>query len=149
MTYSFKNWASAHCVLMRNRGVFAMMKTFMAGLVVSTLAFGAHQAIAATEPAKMADTAMGKIWVNVQGMALYYFDKDKATKSNCNDKCAVEWPPLKAAADAKASGKWTIVTRDDGSKMWAFEGHPLYTFIKDKKPGQVTGDNVDGFHIVT
>ena len=45
-----------------------------------------------------------------------------------------------AAADAKASGDWTIVTRDDGSKMWALKGKPLYTFAKDTKPGDTTGD---------
>jgi predicted lipoprotein with Yx(FWY)xxD motif len=134
---------------MRNRGVFAMMKTFMIGLVSSTLAFGAIQAIAATgEPAKLADTAKGKIWVDNKGMTLYSFEKDTADKSACNDKCAVEWPPLAAAADSKAMDEWTVVTRDDGSKMWAYEGHPLYTFVDDKKPGDVTGDNVDGFHIV-
>ena len=127
-----------------------MMKTFMAGLLVSTLAFGAFEAVAATtEPAAMADTAKGKIWVDTKGMTLYSFDKDVAGKSNCNDKCAVEWPPLAAAADSKASGDWTIVTRDDGSLMWAHEGKPLYTFVDDKKAGDVTGDNVDGFHIVS
>ncbi len=45
-----------------------------------------------------------------------------------------------AAADAKASGDWTIVTRDDGSKMWALQGKPVYTFAKDTKPGDTTGD---------
>lgn len=125
-----------------------MMKTFIAGLVVSTLALGAFQAIAATtEPATMGDTAKGKAWVDAKGMTLYSFDKDAVGKSNCNDQCAVQWPPLKAAANSKASGSWTIVARDDGSKMWAYEGHPLYTFVDDKKAGQVTGDNVDGFHI--
>ena len=29
------------------------------------------------------------------------------------------------------------------SKMWAYKGHPLYTFIDDKKAGDVTGDNKD------
>jgi predicted lipoprotein with Yx(FWY)xxD motif len=126
-----------------------MMKTFMAGLVVSTLAFGAFQATAAAaEPGKLADTDKGKIWVDAKGMTLYSFEKDTADKSACNGECATEWPPLAAAADSKADGEWTIVTRDDGSKMWAYEGHPLYTFKDDKKPGDVTGDNVDGFHIV-
>lgn len=126
-----------------------MMKTLVAGLVVSTLAFGAYEAVAATaEPAVMGDTAKGKVWVDAKGMTLYSFDKDIAGKSNCNDECAVKWPPLAAAADSTASGDWTIVTRDDGSKMWAYEGHPLYTFIDDKKAGDVTGDNVNGFHIV-
>jgi predicted lipoprotein with Yx(FWY)xxD motif len=125
-----------------------MMKTFIAGLVVSTLTFGAFEAIAATsEPATLGDTAKGKAWVDAKGMTLYFFDKDIAGKSNCNDQCAVKWPPLQAAADSKASGDWTIIARNDGSMMWAFEGHPLYTFVDDKKAGDVTGDNVNGFHI--
>ena len=125
-----------------------MMKTFLAGLVVSTLAFGAFEAVAATtEPATLGDTAKGKAWVDAKGMTLYSFDKDIVGKSNCNDQCAVKWPPLQAAADSKASGDWSMIARDDGSMMWAFEGHPLYTFIDDKKAGDVTGDNVNGFHI--
>ena len=52
-------------------------------------------------------------------MTLYTFDKDAAGKSNCNDKCATAWPPFQVAASAAASGEWTIVDRDDGSKQWA------------------------------
>lgn len=126
-----------------------MLKTLTAGLILSTLAVGAIGAIAATvEPAMMGKTAKGTLLVDANGMTLYSFDKDVVGKSNCNDKCAVEWPPLKVEADAKASDDWTIVTRDDKSQMWAYKGHPLYTFLDDKKAGDVTGDNKDGFHIV-
>jgi predicted lipoprotein with Yx(FWY)xxD motif len=132
-----------------NLGVFAMLKSLSAGLILSTLAVGAIGAIAATsDPAMMAKTTKGNIMVDAKGMTLYSFDKDVVGKSNCNDKCAAEWPPLMAAADAKASGDWTIVARDDKSKMWAYKGHPLYTFVDDKAVGQVTGDKKDGFHIV-
>ena len=132
-----------------NKGLFAMLKTLTAGLILSTLAVGAIGAIAATaEPAMMGKTAKGTIMVDAKGMTLYSFDKDVVGKSNCNAKCAVEWPPLKAEADAKASGDWTIVIRDDKSQMWAYKGHPLYTFLDDKKAGEVTGDKKDGFHIV-
>jgi predicted lipoprotein with Yx(FWY)xxD motif len=125
-----------------------MMKTLATGIVLSAIALGTLAAPAATsEPAKMGDTTKGSAWVDAKGMALYTFDKDTATKSNCNGKCAVEWPPLAAATGSKASGEWTIVAREDGSKMWAYDGHPLYAFVKDKKPGQVTGDGEDGFHL--
>jgi predicted lipoprotein with Yx(FWY)xxD motif len=50
---------------------------------------------------------------------------------------------MAAAGDAKASGDWTIVTRDDGSKQWAYKGKPLYTWSKDAKAGDVTGDGVN------
>lgn len=124
------------------------MKTLIMGLMISTVAFGTLAVAAtSTEPAMMGTTSMGKAWVNAKGMALYTFDKDKGGKSMCNDKCATEWPPLAVAKNGKAAGDWTIVIRDDKSKMWAYEGHPLYTFIDDKKPGEVTGDNKDGFHL--
>jgi predicted lipoprotein with Yx(FWY)xxD motif len=61
-------------------------------------------------------------------------------KSACNGPCAQNWPPLAVAANAKPMGDWTVVTRDDGSKQWAYKGKPLYTFAKDKKPGDTTGD---------
>lgn len=46
-----------------------------------------------------------------------------------------------AGTDAKASGDWSIVTRDDGGKQWAYKGKPLYVYSKDGKPGDKTGDN--------
>ena len=76
------------------------------------------------------------------GMTLYTFDKDTAGagKSVCNGPCATNWPPLMAAADAKDSGDYTVVTRDDGSKQVAYKGKPLYFWAKDAKPGDRTGD---------
>ena len=98
----------------------------------------------AAEPAKLMDSSAGKIWTDEKGMTLYTFDKDEKDKTNCYDKCAVAWPPLAAAADAKADDEWTVVDRTDGTKMWAYDGHPLYTWIKDTKPGDTTGDGVGG-----
>jgi predicted lipoprotein with Yx(FWY)xxD motif len=118
-----------------------------AGLLLSALTFSATAIYAAGEPATVADTDHGKAWVDLKGTALYTFDKDMPGKSNCYDECAAEWPPLAVAAGATETGDWTIVNRNDGSKMWAYKGHPLYTCVDDKKPGQVTGDGVDDFHL--
>ncbi len=89
--------------------------------------------------------------VDAKGMSLYTFTRDSAGKSNCNARCATNWPPLMAAADAKAMGDWTIVTRDDGSKMWAYKGMPLYTFARDSKAGDMTGDGAGNgaWHLAT
>jgi predicted lipoprotein with Yx(FWY)xxD motif len=81
-------------------------------------------------------------FTNSAGMTLYTFDKDSAGKSACNGPCAANWPPLMAGSGAAASGEWTVVTRDDGSKQWAYKGKPLYTWVKDQKPGDKTGDGV-------
>ena len=96
----------------------------------------------AMAPAKIADTSKGKTLVDAKGMTLYTFDKDSGGKSACNGQCAANWLPLKAEAGAKASGDWTLVTRDDGSTQWAYKSKPLYTWIKDTKPGDVTGDGM-------
>jgi predicted lipoprotein with Yx(FWY)xxD motif len=87
--------------------------------------------------------------VNGSGMTLYTFDKDAGGKSMCNGPCTANWPPVTAAADAKAKGDWTIITRDDGSKQWAYKGKPVYTWSKDAKPGDTTGDNFNSaWHVV-
>lgn len=82
------------------------------------------------------------VLVDVKGMTLYTFAKDTKGTSNCNDNCAKNWPPLMAANDAKPMGEWTIVTRADGTKQWAYKGMPLYLWVKDMKPGDATGDGV-------
>jgi predicted lipoprotein with Yx(FWY)xxD motif len=99
-------------------------------------------AACADEPAMVAENAKGKILTDAKGMTLYTFDRDAGGKSACNGPCATNWPPLMASASATNSGDWTVVTRDDGSKMWAYKGKPLYTWIKDTKPGEMTGDGV-------
>jgi predicted lipoprotein with Yx(FWY)xxD motif len=95
------------------------------------------------------NTSMGKVYTDEKGMTLYTFDKDEANKSNCYDECAKNWPPYLAAADAKAEGEWTLVDRTDGNKQWAYEGKPVYLWVKDTKPGDVTGDMVgEVWHVV-
>ena len=89
--------------------------------------------------------------VTHEGMTLYTFDKDAAGsgKSVCTGGCATNWPPLAAPADAKPAGPWTVVTRDDGSKQWAYNGRPVYRWAKDQKAGDKSGDGVGGvWHIV-
>ncbi len=114
------------------------MKTMM--VAAAALAALTSVALAQTAPAKTADTSKGKALVDAKGMTLYTFDKDSAGKSACNGPCATNWPPLVASAGAKAGGDWSVVTRDDGGKQWAYKGKPLYTWKNDKKPGDATGD---------
>ena len=97
--------------------------------------------------AMAADPAMEKdgMYTDNKGMTLYTFAKDSAGKSACNDKCAANWPPLMAQAGDKSMGDWTVIKRDDGTMQWAYQGMPLYTFVMDKKAGDMTGDGkMDG-----
>jgi len=120
------------------------MRSFSAAAIAAgVLAICIAGALAQTPPATAADTAKGKALVNAKGMTLYTFDRDAAGKSSCNGQCATNWPPLAADASATSSGDWSIVTRDDGSKQWAYKGKPLYNWSKDTKPGDTTGDGVN------
>jgi predicted lipoprotein with Yx(FWY)xxD motif len=116
-------------------------------LAIAALSMGVSTSIAA-EPATVSDVGGAKAYTDAKGMTLYTFDKDSSGTTNCYDQCAVNWPPFEAAADAQADGDWSLVDRKDGSKMWAYEGKPLYTFVGDKKPGDMAGDGKMGvWHI--
>jgi predicted lipoprotein with Yx(FWY)xxD motif len=124
-----------------------MIKALAAVLLMAVLG-----ACASMGGAPMAAKFEGGKLVNSAGMTLYTFDKDAAGsgKSTCNGPCAVNWPPLKAADADHASGDWSIVTRDDASKQWAYKSKPVYLWIKDQKPGDKTGDGVNKvWHVVT
>jgi predicted lipoprotein with Yx(FWY)xxD motif len=104
--------------------------------------------MARAQPAKLA----AGVFVGANGMTLYTFDRDAAGsgKSVCNGPCATNWPPLMAAADAKADGDWSVVTRDDGARQWAYKGKPVYYWSKDQKPGDRTGEGFNGvWHTAT
>ena len=121
------------------------MKRIALGFATALTAIGMTAGLAfAAEPAMMAKTPKGNIYTDAQGMTLYTFDKDKAGTSACYEECATSWPALKADAGAKADGKWTIVDRTDGTKMWAYDGKPLYTYAKDKKAGDMNGEGLGG-----
>ena len=74
-------------------------------IALAASAAGGVTAALAEEPVKTMETSAGKVYVDAKGMTLYTFDKDGKDKSNCYDKCALAWPPYKAAADAKAEGR--------------------------------------------
>lgn len=118
-----------------------MITSLLPRSLALSLILAAGAAFAQTPPAKVADG----ILVGNNGMSLYTFDRDQAGsgKSVCNGQCAALWPPLMAGAADKGSGDWSVITRDDGAKQWAFKGKPLYYWVRDTKAGDRTGDNVN------
>jgi predicted lipoprotein with Yx(FWY)xxD motif len=124
-----------------------MRKSFLPFVGLAAVMF-ATAALAQNAPTKTEESAKGKVLTDSKGMTLYTFDKDAGGKSACNGPCVANWPPLMASADAKPAGAYTVITRDDGSKQWAYKGKPLYTWHKDQKPGDITGDGVNNvWHI--
>jgi predicted lipoprotein with Yx(FWY)xxD motif len=99
---------------------------------------------------KVATTPLGRILVDSRGITLYDFPPDKAGASTCYGACAALWPPLLtkgkpiAGHGMKASLLGTT-RRSDGKLEVTYNGHPLYYFVTDRKPGEVTGQGVNQF----
>ena len=112
--------------------------TFAAALLAGSAAFAA--------PPILISVTGGGALAGPSGKTLYTYDKDVtgSGKSACNGTCSSNWPPFFAASTDTASSDYSIVTRDDGKRQWAYRGKPLYYFVKDEKPGDMTGDGMLG-----
>lgn len=98
---------------------------------------------------RYATTAIGRVLTASNGMTLYTFDNDTRNQSNCNDDCLTRWPALTAGPGARNHDGYGVITRDDGSVQWAYQGQPLYFWYQDQQPGDTLGDGVgDVWHAV-
>ena len=84
------------------------------------------------------------------GRTIYLFKKDAGTKSACFGACASAWPPV------RANGKPTVgpganaslvgtTARSDGTPQVTYNGHPLYLYSADQKPGDTNGQGLNAF----
>jgi predicted lipoprotein with Yx(FWY)xxD motif len=113
---------------------------------------GSKAVTAGTTPAATATVLLGSknasVLTDASGMTLYTYDKDTAgaTTSACTGGCASAWPPLTATGTPTAGPgvTGTLATISGGQVTW--DGHPLYRWMSDKAPGDVTGEGVNGFH---
>lgn len=113
---------------------------FVAALLVAT---SANAAVTVPSEVTTRQTGVGTFFADAKGMTLYtYARDDQPGKSACIDDCLKVWPALTAPETAQAQGQWSVITRDDGSKQWAYRGKPLYTYVRDKYPGGAFGDRV-------
>jgi len=92
----------------------------------------------------------GSFLTNGSGRAIYLWVKDSMNSSACSGGCASAWPPVTATGGLTAAGgvnkaDLSTFTRSDGSKQVAYKGHPLYYFVVDPGPGEVTGQGSDSF----
>jgi len=91
-------------------------------------------------------SAPAQIVVTPTGHALYVFAADRPNTSTCYKTCAKYWPPLLVAKGTQPAatvpgvpGTFGVTVRTDGSQQVTYDHAPLYTFILDKKPGDMKG----------
>jgi predicted lipoprotein with Yx(FWY)xxD motif len=90
---------------------------------------------------------LGMILVDSKGFTVYDFHKDKGSTSSCYGPCAQSWPPVLTEGEPEvgngASASMLGTTkRKDGTMQVTYAGHPLYTFVEDKKPGEANGNDI-------
>jgi predicted lipoprotein with Yx(FWY)xxD motif len=119
------------------------------GVLGTALIPSASAATAPLAPVKVMRIVVDKkreaVLTTLTGRTLYYFSKDTPTKSACVGKCATLWPALVTKTNVKlfrdpagVKGRFTTVKDAHGWQV-AYNGHLLYTFVLDKKPGQAHG----------
>jgi predicted lipoprotein with Yx(FWY)xxD motif len=110
----------------------------------------APSAAASAATIAVSSNALGKILVDGKGMTVYLFVADHSTASTCYTSCAQVWPPvLTTGAPLAGTGATASLLgttkRTDGKTEVTYNGHPLYYFVTDKKPGDTTGQGVTSF----
>lgn len=113
-------------------------------ITLCLLAWQPAAAFDAPDDLGTAETTLGTVLTDGDGLTLYIFDNDEGDKSNCYGKCEKLWPIYLAPNDAQPIGDFKPIDRDDGYKQWSYKGKPLYTWIKDKVKGDVTGQGFRG-----
>jgi predicted lipoprotein with Yx(FWY)xxD motif len=93
---------------------------------------------------------VGPVLVDSNGLTVYDFHKDKGTTSSCYGACAGAWPPVltegqPSAGEGAATAQLGTTKRKDGTTQVTYAGHPLYTYVADKKPGEANGNDISQF----
>ena len=93
---------------------------------------------------------VGTALVDGQGRTLYLFEADKGSTSTCNSACASLWPPATTSGKPTAgpgvdAAKLGTTKRSDGTVEVTYNGHPLYRYAPDTKPGDATGQGLNQF----
>jgi len=93
---------------------------------------------------------LGQILTDGDGRTVYLFEKDESDESYCSGKCAAAWPPVITGGGATAgSGAEqsliSTIQREDGTEQVTYDGHPLYLYAGDAKPGDTAGNDLDQF----
>ncbi len=112
----------------------------------TTPASSANTGSAASSTVDVANTDLGKILVDAQGRTLYLFEADKPNMSNCSGACLNIWPAVTSSGKPTAgSGVNAAMIGTIAQGQVTYNGHPLYTYAGDQKPGDTNGQNSDQF----
>ncbi|WP_164233423.1 COG4315 family predicted lipoprotein [Microbacterium hydrocarbonoxydans] len=98
---------------------------------------------------RVADSPLGEIVVDGEGLTVYMFDSDTqgADASACEGQCLTNWPPVTTDSTepvvSGVTGEVGTIAAADGSMQITLDGWPLYYFAGDQAAGDVNGQGVN------
>lgn len=140
----------------RNRPLSAGLAVVIAGVVVLVLVVSGGSAkraqprVAAGSAISVTQTPLGKTIVDGNGRTLYLFQADKRSVSTLSQAGLAVWPAFTSTEtpQAKAGASATqisTITGPGGSRQVTYNGHPLYYYVGDQKPGDTRGQGLNQF----
>jgi predicted lipoprotein with Yx(FWY)xxD motif len=127
-------------------------------LLTLCVALGLTAAIVATAQARapksavvtLRKTSLGAILVDPRGRTLYLFEKDSKSTSACTTACLSYWPAFTSRTVPRAGtgvrqSLLGLTKPQHGLRQVTYAGHPLYTFVGDKRAGQTSGEGLSNF----
>jgi predicted lipoprotein with Yx(FWY)xxD motif len=126
-------------------GAVSILALALLGVAIAD-ASGAPPAIGGhTVTLKTATVGGVTVLTDANGLTLYWFAPDTPTTSKCTGSCAAYWPPVIGVPRAGPGVTGTLGTVSRGSRtiQATYDGHPLYTYIGDNRPGQANGNKLD------
>jgi predicted lipoprotein with Yx(FWY)xxD motif len=127
-----------------------LIVTIIAIVAVITATSGATKKTA-TRPASSAisvrQTPVGKALVDANGRTLYLFAGDRPDSSRLSAAGQAVWPPFTSSRLPAGAGGATagLIGTIAASKQIAYDGHPLYYYVGDRRPGQTSGQGLNQF----
>jgi len=96
----------------------------------------------------------GQYYADTRGRTLYALDmriagsRSGETLNYCIGSCAKIWAPLTAPANANPVGRWKVRVGAQGPQ-WSYRNNLVFTFVADRKPGDMAGDAYDDlWHVI-
>jgi predicted lipoprotein with Yx(FWY)xxD motif len=141
---------AALVIALTSGGTSKAHKTAQTGPGPNGAASAKQSSAAASSAIDVRSTPLGKILVDAKGRTLYLFEADKPNMSNCSGACLSLWPAFTSQGKPQAHGgtlaaKIGTISTSNGQQQVTYNGHPLYYYAADQKPGDTTGQGLNQF----
>ncbi|HEX3979175.1 MAG TPA: hypothetical protein VHW96_23085 [Solirubrobacteraceae bacterium] len=135
----------------------AGLAVVVAGLAVIVFAVGGStaktrpsQSVPAASAVSVRSTSLGKTLVDANGRTLYLFEGDSRNVSRLSGAGLSVWPRFVATGPVTAGNgvqmaKLGTTTSPSGVRQITYNGHPLYYYVGDSKPGSTRGQALNQF----